>query len=144
MNQECLQIFKRIAAMQNGGDSDLYLKVLSRIIRFKGPYRKMDISSFDNIEDESIIAELQVGRDSKLSDDENNFKDLRLLNIRFQNIRQFPLALYGLSFERNGNPCSTFLVGRNSTGKSTIFSAIEYYYANKLGNADLKSISDYE
>ena len=82
MNQECLQIFKKIAAKQKDGDLNLYLKVLSKILKFKGPYRSMDSSSFDNIEDESIVPELQdKSRDSKLSNTEENFKDLISVSI---------------------------------------------------------------
>lgn len=144
MNEECLQIFKRIAAKKKDGDSNLYLKVLSRIIKFKGSnYEKMDFTFFDNIENESIDPAFEIDNaDIKKIDNDEDFKDLRLLTIKFQNFRTFPFnsKKYGLRVERNGNPCSTFLVGRNSTGKSTIFSAIEYFYAKKVSNAELKSI----
>ncbi len=142
MNKECLQILKKIAANhKNDGDFSLFQKVLSRIYNYKkGPYKDMDVSVFDNIWDEPIDS---VFLEENLETDQN-FKDLRLLTLEFQNFRTFPLnePKYGLRFERNGNPCSTFLVGRNSTGKSTIFSAIEYFFAHKVSNAELKNITD--
>lgn len=147
MNQECIQILKKIAAKQKDGDLLLYLKVLSRIINLKD-LNSLDISSFYNIEDEEIVPELQEADGDKPSDGDENYRDLRLLNLRFQNFRTFPLASdgtkYGLRFERGGNPCSTFLVGRNSTGKSSIFSAIEYYYSHKLSHAELRYIAEHE
>jgi hypothetical protein len=67
--------------------------------------------------------------------------------LEFSYFRSFPADAqtgtnFGLQFQKDGIPCSTFLGGRNSTGKSTIFDAIEYYYAHKLSNAELKSIEE--
>lgn len=135
MNRECLQIFREIAVMKK--DSDLYLKILSRILEYKGRYDNMGRSDIEPSEMTEVSALLSDGNEK-----EEDFKDLRLRQLTFRYFRTFPANWkpYGVLFERDGEPCSTFLVGRNSTGKSTIFDAIEYYYAHRISNAELKAI----
>ena len=72
-----------------------------------------------------------------------DIKDWRIKAMTFRNLRMFPehIIPYGVRFAaESGQPCSTFLVGKNSNGKSTIFDAIEYFYARKISNADMKEI----
>lgn len=135
MNRECLQIFREIAVMKK--DDDLYLKILSRILEYEGLYADMarnDVEPSDTTEVSSLL--------SDGDDTDDAFKDMRLKQLTFRYFRTFPAnpKPYGVLFEKDGEPCSTFLVGRNSTGKSTIFDAIEYYYAHRVSNAELKAI----
>lgn len=138
ISKESLQIFREIAA--NNKDGDLYLKILSVIINYTGRYDEMPIHPLlDSISTEvsPLLTEKNIS--------DKDFKDLRLKMLEFRYFRSFPAESdtnFGLQFQKDGNPCSTFLVGNNSTGKSTIFDAIEYYYAHKLSNAEIKSIPE--
>ena len=135
INKECLQIFKEIAVMKK--DSTLYLKILSRILEYNGRYAEMRRKDIEPLATTEVSALLSDSNEKK-----EGFKDLRLRQLTFWYFRTFPANKepYGILFEKNGEPCSTFLVGRNSTGKSTIFDAIEYYYAHKVSNAEMKAI----
>ena len=52
---------------------------------------------------------------------------------------------YGVEFTNtSGEPCSLFLVGKNGTGKSTIFDALEWIYAGKVSNAEDRGVKNQE
>ena len=61
-------------------------------------------------------------------------RDARVEWLVLSNFRSIPAVegeRYGINFcDKNGNPQSLFLVGRNSTGKTTIFSALEHHYVS--------------
>ncbi len=137
MNRECQQVFREIAAMKK--DEDLYLKILSRIFEYESQFSEMRREDIEP----SNITEVSVPLTG--NDTDEGFRDLRLRRLEFHYFRTFSIdpesqKNYGVLFESNGEPCSTFLVGRNGTGKSTIFDAIEYYYAHKISNAELKTV----
>lgn len=72
------------------------------------------------------------------------FRDFRICNISFRNFRTFPQhnLPYGLEFTKTADePCSLFLVGKNGTGKSTIFDALEWIYAGKVSNAEDRGVN---
>lgn len=77
---------------------------------------------------------------------EDAWHDYRIRYLGFQNFRAFPDNKeypYSLSFKNQLDEVSSlYLVGRNSTGKSTIFSALEFLYTHKVSNADLKDITN--
>ena len=140
MNKECLLIIKEIAA--NIEDGDLCLKILTNIINYEGDYQDMRFEAIDPSKTEEVSPLLD-----RLQPPASTFTDYRLKSLEFSYFRSFPADAqtgtnFGLQFQKDGIPCSTFLVGRNSTGKSTIFDAIEYYYAHRLGNAEQKSIEE--
>ena len=73
--------------------------------------------------------------------------DYRIEELTFHHFRTYPKdgrQPFGLSFMKKGNvePCSLFLVGKNGTGKSTIFDALEWIYAGKVRNAEDRGIED--
>ena len=78
----------------------------------------------------------------------NEVKDCRIKSIEFVNFRCFCSAggennkNFGIRFTRNGNPCSLFLVGGNGTGKSSVFSALEWYYSGNSCLADAAHVSE--
>ena len=61
-----------------------------------------------------------------------SFKDYRLLDVRLLNVRLFPFDMsvpYGLDFTNNSHEaCSSFIVGNNGFGKSSVYCALEYLY----------------
>lgn len=74
----------------------------------------------------------------------DNKQDYRVKSLSFCNFRTYPQhdPLYGVRFTNDsGEPCSLFLVGRNGTGKSTIFDALEWTYAGKANNADERGVN---
>lgn len=75
------------------------------------------------------------------NDEEDNVvKDFRVKWITLQNFRSIPNVEgepYGIRFtDSTKHPQSLFLVGRNGTGKTTIFSALEHHY---LSSSSLSS-----
>lgn len=80
----------------------------------------------------------------------NEVRDYRIKSMEFLNFRYFCSfggennKNFGINFTRNGNPCSLFLVGGNGTGKSSVFSALEWYYSGKSSLADAVYVSDEE
>lgn len=73
--------------------------------------------------------------------------DYRIEELTFHHFRTYPndgRQPFGLSFMKKGNvePCSLFLVGKNGTGKSTIFDALEWIYAGKVRNAEDRGIEE--
>ena len=79
-------------------------------------------------------------------------KDFRIKSLSLSNFRTYPKQkgkAYGLSFcnkeqKDEDMPCSLFLVGKNGTGKSTIFDALELIYAGKVSNAQVRGIKKQE
>lgn len=76
-------------------------------------------------------------------------RDYRIKSIVFTNFRSIPdndVRPYGVSFTReDGKPLPLFIVGRNSTGKTTLYSALEHHYVSdnslsKEMNLDRESI----
>lgn len=61
-------------------------------------------------------------------------RDARVEWLVMSNFRSIPAVegeRYGIRFcDKDGHPQSLFLVGRNSTGKTTIFSALEHHYVS--------------
>lgn len=61
----------------------------------------------------------------------SDFIDCRIRSIEFSDFRLFPKLdneCFGLSFIKGSRPASCIFIGANGTGKSSIFSALEYAY----------------
>ena len=76
-------------------------------------------------------------------------QDLRIRMMSLQNFRTFPShdqIPFGITFTKSGctEPCSLFLVGKNGTGKSTIFDALEWIYTGQVRNAESRGIYSHE
>ncbi len=72
--------------------------------------------------------------------------DYRFKNLQMRNFRKFPHAEktnfpYGIDFLLKGEPASLILVGGNGTGKTSLFSAMEYTMTRFLSSANLRDIS---
>lgn len=80
----------------------------------------------------------------------SKYVDKRIRAIEFHNFRLFPspptkVKPYGIDFTKKGEPCSLFLVGGNGSGKSSVYSALEYHYTGICSHAEEMQckISDY-
>lgn len=76
-------------------------------------------------------------------------QDLRIKMMTLQNFRTFPShdqIPFGITFTKSGctEPCSIFLVGKNGTGKSTIFDALEWIYTGRVRNAENRGIYSHD
>lgn len=76
------------------------------------------------------------------------FRDYRLLDISFINVRIFPLnesMPYGIDLSDNvREACSAFIVGNNGFGKSSIYCAFEYLYTGRCSYAQRLGIGSKE
>lgn len=138
VNREISLILREIASELKLKGDVISLKSLSRIASYK--------YSFDKLDPKDIVPTEETEPfpvDDGPKAGENTFRDMRLSRMVFKYFRTFHDAgskPLGINFARGEHPCSTFLVGRNGTGKSTIFDAIEYYYTGMVSNADQKYI----
>lgn len=74
-----------------------------------------------------------------------DLRDYRIRNLIFNDFRTYPSSKelsYGVSFDKDKVPSSLFLIGRNGSGKSTIFSALEMIYYGQSSNAIEKKRDD--
>lgn len=62
--------------------------------------------------------------------------DYRIKKLRMANFRKYPElasdSSYGIDFTKENKPVSLYLVGRNGTGKSSIYAALEYAYIGRV------------
>lgn len=136
VNREIFVILQAIAGELK--NDIMSLKSLSKIASFKSSFLNLTPKDIVPTDETEILPLL-----TETIDVERPFEDLRIKQLTFRYFRTFPDAggkPYGVNFMREECSCSTFLVGKNGTGKSTIFDAIEYYYTNKVSNAEQKSI----
>jgi hypothetical protein len=70
-------------------------------------------------------------------------RDLRIERISIANVRGIPdrydNAAYGIDFMRGGRINNAVILAPNGTGKSSLFSAMEWIYAGEIGERQLRS-----
>lgn len=76
-------------------------------------------------------------------------KDFRISSIRIANVKGFPDRKsnlpYGFNLSLNNRQnCNAIILGANSSGKTSIFSAIEYIYGGEIGEARLRNYIDFK
>ena len=133
MNKDCTSALYEIMT-QNGVPEDCKHVLLCVIGSAKSP---------DKLVVADLFGENRASEDynSQIKDINLPLKDERLRMIQLVNIRSFygekteKNNNFGLNFCVNNNPVSLFLVGGNSTGKSSIFSALEKYYTGMVSYA---------
>lgn len=136
MNILCRNILQ---GFKNDDADESLLKLIDAILAFDGPIEAFDEESLNK-------AESQLPANGEQKEDATRREDYRIESIAFSNFRTFPETNdkpYGLSFAKeDGSPCSLFLVGKNGTGKSTIFDALELLYSGKVKNAENRGIKE--
>jgi len=138
MNKHSKSFLQRLKS--NATDEELDV-LIDKICAFEEPIDKLSIEYLKSDID------IQDVPDSKHLDinPSDNKQDYRLKNLSFCYFRTFPhhAPPYGVRFSNDsGESCSLFLVGRNGTGKSTIFDALEWIYAGKVNNADERGVTE--
>lgn len=132
MNTLC----RKILQSYKNEDADEALKnLIDSILHYKGAIGNLNEEDFK----QSRLDEAEA--DAPITES----LDYRIMSVEFQNFRTFPGKEglpYGVYFSRKEEPCSVFLVGKNGTGKSTIFDALELIYAGKVRNAEERGIKE--
>ena len=134
-NKECIGILKEIANGYTGENVGLMKSIIFQICNIVDISIEELISS--NIDFDSTDEHLEF---YTTEETENKYKDYRIKKLYLKNFRTFPYSEgsvpYGISFtDDSNNPSSLFLLGGNGTGKTTIFSALEYYYSSSVSYA---------
>ena len=124
-------------------------ELINRLLGYKGDIENLSLDDLlsDNNRDDGQNSDKPVKNRTAA---ETEIKDFRIKSLSFYNFRTYPTQHgrpYGLSFnrsEQNGKtvPCSVFLVGKNGTGKSTVFDSLELIYAGKVSNAKTRGIKN--
>ena len=132
MNTLC----RRILQSYKNEDADGALKnLIDSILHYNG--------GIENLNEEDLKQPLLDDAEAEAPITET--LDYRIMSVEFQNFRTFPGkegVPYGVCFSRKEEPCSVFLVGKNGTGKSTIFDALELIYSGKVRNAEDRGIKE--
>ena len=128
MGNSCWQILLQSNAFQDWTDNEK--KAIANLFHYKGKLEDIKITDVfqTSPEQEANYADLFS---SQIHSSE--YVDKRIRAIKFYNFRSFPAPKgeeppFGIRFTKGEEPCSLFLVGGNGTGKSTIYSALEYHY----------------
>lgn len=120
-------------------------RLIDSIVRFEGAIDSLTLENL-SVEAQPVMEQTpqgSVGQETGVRNDES--MDLRIKSLAFRDFRTFPSqeCPYGIDFTKStGAPCSLFLVGKNGTGKSTIFDALEWLYSGKVSNAIERGVND--
>jgi len=134
-NTECIGILKEIANGYTGEDVGLIKSIIFQICNLSN-------FSIEELNSNDINFDSTDEHPDFFSSEENEkkYKDHRIKNLYLKNFRTFPYiegsVPYGIKFtDEHNNPSSLFLLGSNGTGKTTLFSALEYYYSGAVSYA---------
>lgn len=141
-NTECIGILKEIANGYTGEDVGLIKSIIFQICNLSDISIEEFGSSNINFNSTDENPEFYITENT-----ENKYKDYRIKNLYLKNFRTFPYiegsVPYGIKFtDEHNNPSSLFLLGSNGTGKTTLFSALEYYYSGAVSYALSRGIKD--
>lgn len=145
MNTETIKVLGKILQLSQ----DISMRqVLTNLMAYEGELSQIDLSVLFAVTPTVEQSGEEIGQNAIEDEKEEQIKDLRIRWMTFNNLRSIPHIAgnkkpFGLSFaDDNKKPCSLYLVGRNGTGKTTIYSALEHHYlsANSLSkNMDLNA-----
>lgn len=133
MNKECISALHEILSKNEMTDEcKQVIKCLIGSVKAPNSMVITDLFGENEVKDDYKI---------EVADENLPLKDLRLNSIELVNIRSFygnkseDQKNFGLKLSVNNMPVSLFLVGGNSTGKSSVFSALENYYTGNVSQA---------
>jgi hypothetical protein len=91
----------------------------------------------------------EVDLESKLDNEIEQWygKDLRIKKVKLKSVRGIPDREIPFSINlcnESDQPQSLIILGGNASGKSSIYSAIEYCYCQRIGEAELRLPPNYE
>lgn len=128
MENSCWQALLQSNAFHDWTDKEK--KAIANLFHYNGKLEDIKINDVFQPQNEQ-----EINYDEFFSSPiySSEYVDKRIRAIRFYNFRSFPAPKeteppLGIRFTKGNEPCSLFLVGGNGTGKSTIYSALEYHY----------------
>lgn len=136
MNTETIKVLGEILTLS---PNSAMRQAIVNLMAYKGPLSLLDADALF-----AVTHPVPQGDEKGTSEEESvEVNDMRIRWITFHNLRSIPIMKdeetpYGISFtDEAGNPSSLYLVGRNGTGKTTLYSALEHYYlsANSLSQS---------
>lgn len=125
-----------------GIDAKLYQQFLRQIIRIFDTdiNAQIPLAYLISMSDITVV---------KLSEREKlSAADLRVRDLTLRNFRKFPHldnnTLWGIAGTRKNadEVCSLFLVGENGTGKTSLYSALEYLFTGRISAMEERMIPD--
>lgn len=128
MENSCWQILLQSNAFHDWTDTEK--KAIANLFHYNGKLEDIKINDVFQSQHEQEINYADFFSSPVYS---SEYVDKRIRAIKFYNFRSFPApketeSPLGIRFTKGNEPCSLFLVGGNGTGKSTIYSALEYHY----------------
>lgn len=132
MNKDCTSALYEIIS-QDGMPEDCRHILLCIIGSTKTPDKLIVPDLFGGNEIGEDYTPQAKNLDTQLIDE--RLRTIQLVNIRSFYSNNFNNKNFGLKLCNGTNPVSLFLVGGNSTGKSSIFSALEKYYTGMVSHA---------
>lgn len=132
MNKDCTSALYEIIS-QNGMPEECRHILLCIIGSTKTPDKLVVPDLFGGNEVGEDYTPQAKNLDIQLKDE--RLRTIQLVNIRSFYSNNFNNKNFGLKLCTGANPVSLFLVGGNSTGKSSIFSALEKHYTGMVSHA---------
>lgn len=132
MRKESRDVLLKLLQQLQQKEDHVACDIIRKLINFPKPLSELDDQflrmKHDN-DDVVDIVDVHVPAE---------FIDARVRSLKFKNFRAFPDDRYGISFMKKLNNdetiCSLFLVGANSSGKSTVCDALEYAYTGDVAS----------
>lgn len=105
--------------------------------------KETDLVAFFNEEPEKK----EPKEDKGISKRTREVSDYRFKNLQIRNFRKFPCTenaglYYGIDFILAQEPANLILLGGNGTGKTSLFSAMEYTMTRFISSAELRNIPE--
>lgn len=115
------------------------LKNFVQSLRALHPSERLDLTSFLN-------------QFRSMEDPDHPERDFRLKHLLLRGVRKFGYptdislanSFYLVDFSNNQQPQSTVLIGNNGIGKTSLFSALEYAFLERIPSAEVKGVLDIE
>lgn len=109
--------------------------VISNLVNYSGSFGDIRYTDIVKTAEKSDKRNISVAQLS----DKDKYTDKRINSIVLENFRTFSRmdgkTPFGLNFLRSNEPCSLFLMGANGTGKSSIYSALEFLYSGQCSHS---------
>ena len=103
------------------------------------------ISAITRIVEDSGLGSFEPKGENNPDNQRDKFIDYRIKSIEFSDFRSFPKLkdkAFGLSFTTESKPSSCIFLGSNGTGKSSVFTALEYAYTGHLSHKESSNETD--
>lgn len=134
---------------------EILLRVIESVSAFEkklavAVFKRLECSQLDEETDLVVFfkeetEEKEPEEDKYIAKRTCEVSDYRFKNLQIRNFRKFPRTenaglYYGIDFISGQEPANLILLGGNGTGKTSLFSAMEYTMTRFLSSAELRNI----